>query len=129
MPSYNGWPIVTLPSSPPAPQSVDITIVSITSVNTSPFTGQQQVYDWQSQYLEFRVNMAPMNFATFQNWIAFLKDLDGQANVFEFSSALTAAYPNDFPSGAYWRLISNTVRYTINQNHLYSLTFDIRQAI
>lgn len=110
-------------------QSLDVSIVSITAANTSPFTGQQQVYDWQSQFLEYRVNMPPMPYAQFQNWTAFLKSLNGQANVFAFGSTLTAAYPNDFPSGAYWRLIENTVKYTINENHLYSLSFDVRQAI
>jgi hypothetical protein len=129
MPTYNGWTIVTLPSLPPAPQVLGVDVISIVSVNTSPFTGQQQIYNWQSQYLQFHVDMPPMNFATAQNWVTFLKSLYGQACVFEFSSTLTAAYPLDFPSGAYWRLVSNSVKYTINQNHLYSVSFDVRQAI
>src|ERR1700734_2913939 len=96
--------VITIPSTPSAPQAIDVSIVSITSSNTSPFTGQQQVYSWNSQYKEFRVHMPPMAYSTFQPWIAFLAALEGQANTFEFGSAVQAAWPNDFGSGVFWRL-------------------------
>lgn len=129
MSTYNGWTIVTLPAFPPAPQAMEIGIVSIVSGNTSPFTGQQQIYDWQAQYLTARVTMPPMNYANFQNWIAFLKSLDGSANVFQFTSAFQAAYPNDVGAGVYWRLKENTVTYNLDIGKIYRVSFEIRQAI
>src|SRR5580693_10275007 len=99
--------LIALPSYPPAgaPQSVDAVVVSITTENTNPFTGQQQIYDWQAQYLQYRVNLPPMSYSNFQAWIVFLKALNGQANYFEFGAALSTSYPNDFPSGAFWRQV------------------------
>lgn len=129
MPTFMGWTEVTIPSNPPAPQSIEISVVNIVSGNTSPFTGQQQIYDWQANYLEARVNMPPMPFAVFQNWSTFLKALDGIANVFQFTSAFQAAYPGDIGSGVFWRLKSNTVSWAIGQNHIYTLSFEIRQAL
>lgn len=122
-------PIKVIPSYPPAPQSCDINVVSITSGNISPFTGQGQYYDWQAQYLEMRVNMPPMNYTNFQAWITFIKSLDGQANIFLFGSALQAAYPNDFGSGVYWCLKNNNITYSLGADHLYRLSFEVRQAI
>ena len=70
-----------------------------------------------------------MAYSTFQPWIAFLAALEGQANTFEFGSAVQAAWPNDFGSGVFWRLKQNTVEYSIGINHIYTLSFVIRQAI
>jgi hypothetical protein len=128
MPTFNGWTIVTIPSYPPAPQSIQPSLVYIASVNVSPFSGERQVYDWQADWPEFRVNMPPMSIPVFQNWIAFLKNLKGITCVFQFTTAFGAAYPNDIPSGAYFCLKENTVTYSLNQNRSYSLSFEVRQA-
>lgn len=132
MATYLGRTIVTIPSYPPAPQSVEPTLVNIVAENVSPFTGQQQIYSWgagSAAYRAMRVNWPPMTYANFQNWIAFLQSLNGIANVFQFGSAVCAAYPLDFGSGVYWCLVSNSPTWTLRQDHLYTLSFEIRQAI
>lgn len=127
MSTYLGWNTVAIPAYPPAPASIDFVVVAITSGLVSPFTGQTQIIDWNASYMEGSVAMPPMNYANGQNWLAFFRALDGMANVFQFSSAFMAAYPNDLGT-RYWRLKANSLRYAISPDRYYRFQFEIREA-
>ena len=48
MPTYLGWTVQTVPSSPVAPASLEVQHIPIVATTTNPFTGQQIVYAWQN---------------------------------------------------------------------------------
>jgi hypothetical protein len=104
----------------------------LAAANTNPFTGQQQTQDWQNDYMELSVSMASMNQATGQAWVAFLKALSGIVNVFQFPSAVAAAFPEtlttDGTTQRVWRLKANQVKWTIKAGKIYGLTFEVREA-
>jgi hypothetical protein len=79
--TFNGWPVVALPASP-VPSSIEFTANDIVASNISPFTGQQQVLDWQAGWLEASVMMPPMPEAQAKAWTAFFLQVRGQACVF-----------------------------------------------
>ncbi len=83
----------------PAPQTIDFTAQDIVAVSTSPFTGRQQVQDWQASWLEASVNMPPMDHFQAQAWIAFLLQLRGQSAVFQLGDPLASA-PRGSAAGA-----------------------------
>src|SRR5258708_32384518 len=60
------------------------------AVSISPFTGQQQVQDWQASWLEASVSMPALTHAQAQEWIAFLMSLRGQAKGFQLGDPLAA---------------------------------------
>jgi hypothetical protein len=135
MPSYLGWNVITIPGTPPAPQSIDFYVVDIVSLNRSPFTGQQQIYSWGATYMEATVNLPPLSDTDAQEWLAFLRNLQGVANVFQFTSAFAAAYPESLSAGSsppgnrHWRLKSNTRKWTISDDRFYRISFDIMEAL
>lgn len=83
-----GWNLITLPTSPLAPASIDFSATDIIAVSSNPFTGQQQTYDWGGALLEASVSMPPLTHIQAQTWIAFLLSLKGTANVFQFGDPL-----------------------------------------
>jgi hypothetical protein len=91
MPTFNGWPIISLPTTPSAPATIDFTANDIVAMSISPFTGQQQVQDWQQGMLEASVSMPPLAPLHARAWVAFLKGLRGQANVFQLGDPLAVA--------------------------------------
>jgi hypothetical protein len=91
MPTFNGWNIIAMPATPAAPQTIDFTATDIIALSVSPFTGQQQVQDWQQGWLEASVSMPPLTHVQAQAWIAFLMGLRGQANVFQLGDPLAVA--------------------------------------
>src|SRR6266851_4954675 len=91
MPTFNGWNIITLPSTPSAPATIDFTATDIVALSISPFTGQQQVQDWQQGWLEASVSYPPLTHVQAQAWIAFQMGLRGQANVFQLGDPLAVA--------------------------------------
>jgi hypothetical protein len=91
MPTFNGWTIVSVPAVPAAPASVEFTAEDTVAVSVSPFTGQQQVQDWQASHLSASVSMPALTHVQAQQWIAFLMSLRGQANVFQFGDPLAVA--------------------------------------
>ena len=125
---YLGWTIVTIPGSPPAPASIELSVVNIVSGNQSPFTGQMQIYDWNASYMKASVAMPPLAPDEAQTWVAFLRSLKGIAGVFQFSAEFMAAYPNDVGT-RYWRLMDNTVRWSINPSRYYGVQFECREAL
>ena len=60
MATFNGWTIVTLPTDPPAPASIDFTLQDLVASVDNPFTGQQQFQDWQASFIEWSVSMPPL---------------------------------------------------------------------
>lgn len=98
MATFNGWSIVSLPSSPAAPATIDYTANDVVAVSVSPFTGQQQIQNWQSSWLEASVSMPPLTHSQAQAWIAFLMALQGQANVFQLGDPVATA-PRGSASG------------------------------
>ena len=90
MPSFNGWDIISMPATPAAPATIEFTATDTVAVSISPFTGQQQVQDWQASYMEASVSMPALTHAQAQEWIAFLMALRGQAKVFQLGDPLAA---------------------------------------
>jgi hypothetical protein len=133
MSTYNGWTVQTMPSDPPAPASLEFQWNAITGATTNPFTGQQQIYDWQAHYAEASVSYASMTHTDGSAWAAFFKSLDGTACVFTFPSALCSLYPDemtvDGTNPRYWRLKGNSIKWTIKPGQIYGVTFEIREAI
>jgi hypothetical protein len=136
MPTYNGWNVVEMPDDPPAPQSFDpFTLNAIVASNTNPFTGQQQIQDWGTGFVEASVVYPTMKQSQAQAWIAFFQALRGMAGVFQFPSAVCTQFPLEMLTGSppttprYWRLKENSVHWGIKPGPFYSLTFDIREAI
>src|ERR1700722_16370734 len=91
MATFNGWNIIPMPSTPSAPATVEFTAIDTVAVNVSPFTGRQQVQDWQASYLEASVSMPALTPALAPQWIAFLLACRGQANVFQLGDPLAVA--------------------------------------
>ena len=133
MPAWGGGgALVTMPSSP-WPKSLEIQSVHLAAANTNPFTGQQQTQDWGGDYMELSVSMASMSKTTAQIWITFLKSCAGIVNVFQFPSAIAAAFPEslttDGTTQRYWRLKANEIKWSIKPGQVYTgLTFEIREA-
>jgi hypothetical protein len=88
------YTLITLPSSPAAPQSVVWNLDDIVGINVSPFTNQQQVYDWQSSRLTATVTMPPMTNLQSRAWAAFMAACRGKLAVFQFGD-----FKNQTPQG------------------------------
>lgn len=128
MATYLGWTIVFIPDSPPAPQTIEPVQIESVAMNVSPFTGQQQVQDWNATRMEMRVTMPPMPFAQAQPWIDFMRQLKGAACVFQFTAAFMAAFPADLGS-RYWRLKGNSRKWSVVNGKIYGFSFDIMEAL
>lgn len=125
--------MVTMPSTPPAPSSIELGLVDVVAMTRNPFTGAQLTQDWQASWKEISVTLPPMNDADAQAWLTFLAALKGQANVFQFGTAVCAAYPGTLMGGSpaaalYWRLKSNDRTYKIDPDRYYRIQFEAIQA-
>lgn len=78
--TFNGWNIVTLPLT--QMRSVDFTAHEIVAVNTSPWSGQTQTYDWGQAFLSATVTLATLTRAQAAAWVAALMACRGPLNVF-----------------------------------------------
>lgn len=88
MPSFNGWPIIALPSTPAAPASIEFSANDIVGISQSPFTAQQQIQSWSAAWMEWSVQYPAMRHSDATAWIAFLMALQGTANVFQIGDPL-----------------------------------------
>jgi hypothetical protein len=88
MATFNGMNIIVMPGAPAAPSTIEYTAQDIVAVSISPFTGQQQVQDWQASFMEASVSLPALTNGQAQAWIAFLMALRGQANVFQLGDPL-----------------------------------------
>lgn len=134
MSTYLGWTVVTMPSTPASPQSIEFSPNDIVALSKSPFTGQQQVQNWGTGPMEASLSLPPLTDTDAQAWIAFLLALNGVANVFQFSSAFAAAYPASLKTGSplaqrYWRLKSNQRKWSISEARVYGIQLEIIEAL
>jgi hypothetical protein len=80
-----------MPTKPAAPQTVDWIVNDIVASVLSPFSGQLQIQDWQSGWLEASISMPPMQHADAQDWAAFFMGCRGMVNTFLFGDPLAVA--------------------------------------
>jgi hypothetical protein len=131
MPTYLGWNVVTIPADPASPASFEFALNSIASVNTNPFTGQQQVYDWNANFMEASVSLQTLTQTQATNWVNFLKALKGINGVFQFGATVCAAYPESLTNGTtprYWRLKPGPSKWSVKLGSVYRIDFEIREA-
>lgn len=128
MSTYNGWTIVTMPTAPSV-RLIEFTVNQIVATSVSPFTGQQQIQDWQSGWMEASLQLPPLTATQSTTWLAFLVACRGTACVFQLPSFLTTLFPSGLAPGGYWRLKSNANKWSVTLPLIYGLQFDIREAI
>jgi hypothetical protein len=87
----NGMDLIAMPTTPSAPATVEYTALDTVANSVSPFTGQEQIQDWQASYLEASVSMPALTHPQAQEWIAFLMALRGRAKVFQLGDPLAVA--------------------------------------
>lgn len=119
---------ITIPTTPAAPRSVEFIVNDAAAVVISPFTGAQQVQYWGTLPMELSVTWPAMTEAQIGAWITFLRALKGQANYFQFGSAFTAAYTAALGS-RYWRLKENRRKWSLGDQRVYGIQFDVREAL
>lgn len=94
MSTFNDWTIVTLPAFPAAPKSIEWSLGDTVAASRSPFSLQQQIYNWGASILRASLSYQPMNNAQARSWVAFLMSLQGIANIFQFGDPLNTAPQN-----------------------------------
>lgn len=72
-------------------RNVTIRARTVVGLNSSPFTGQQQVYKHQGQWWEMEVTLPPMKRADAEQVAAFLVKLNGRFGTFTFGDPLNTA--------------------------------------
>jgi hypothetical protein len=70
LPTFPGWSKVVLGAT------------NIVGLSRSPFTNQQQVYQWPGEYWSVDISMPPMPKSTAEAWINFLVSLRGTLGTF-----------------------------------------------
>lgn len=129
MSTYNGWTIVSMPSSP-APKTVEFSTNSSVALSTSPFTAQQQIQNWGASWMEATVTLPPMTQTDAANWTAFFLACNGPACVFLLSNSTFAGLvPSGAVPGTYWRIKGNTIKWSVTEGVLFNCQFEIREAI
>lgn len=128
MSTYLGWNVITMPATPPAPQSIEFKVVNAVAMSISPFTGQQQTQDWGGSWMEAIAHLPPLTHTQAVAWVQFLRDLKGSANVTQFTSAFQAAYSDSIASGQYWRLKKPEAVWSISQARMYGITLEFIEA-
>lgn len=85
--TYN---LITLPTDPAAPSSVVWTHDENVGINVSPFTFEQQVYDWTSARWAWTITYQSMLHQQSRPWAAFAAACRGKLNVFQIGDAKSA---------------------------------------
>jgi len=93
MSTFNGWNIISMPASP-APDAIEWQMEDVVGTNRSPFSLQQQIYDWGAAILRASLSFPLMANATAQAWIAFLMAAQGIANIFSFGDPVNTGPQN-----------------------------------
>lgn len=128
--TFNGWLVVAMPSTP-APRDVQFSVVSNVGISTSPFTGQQQTYNWGGQAVEATVTMPPMDATDGAIWAAFFVALNGIENVCQLTAtcfASNALIPPTSSFTTYWRLKDGIPQYSVSKGLIYGMSFQLREA-
>ncbi len=63
-------------------RGAELTPVPVVGFNQSPYTGQQQIYEWPGQWLQFAVSLPPMKEAAAGEWAGFFMALHGSVGTF-----------------------------------------------
>jgi len=75
------YPLI-LPASPPGLASVEMIGESLAGIAASPFTAQQQIYEWPGQFWRAKCSLPPMARVNAERWISFLLSLRGITGTF-----------------------------------------------
>lgn len=127
MPTYLGRNVVTMPSSP-APASVKPKRNYIAGKSLNPFTGQEQIQDWQADVSQIEIDLPPMISSDGANWTAFLQSCNGVTCVFQLPTSVTSLLPSGMAPGGYWELAED-YEYSVSPGGIYGFTpLKIREA-
>lgn len=94
MSTFNGWTIVTLPTYPPAPKSIEWDFVDTVGVARSPFSLQQQLYNWQASLIRASLSYPQMSNTNATAWRVFFASLQGVSCIFQFGDPMNTAPQN-----------------------------------
>lgn len=83
----NGWPLLATPLTP-GQRQVDWSMINLVGAVPNPYTGKQQIQNWNAGWWEAVVTMPPMPRSLAQQWIAFMAQCSGQNAVFYFGDGL-----------------------------------------
>jgi hypothetical protein len=97
---FNNRPVYPLPAYPPAPANIDWTAYDSVAASVSPFTGQLQLQNWQSSWLEGSFQLPPLRGNPAQQWIAFLEGLQGQTGCFQLGDPRFTAPQSGYSGSA-----------------------------
>jgi hypothetical protein len=135
-----GGNLITWPSSTGCiPARLELGKTVLAGVTTNPFSGQQQVQNWQASYAVGSCMMPSMNAADGQSMQYFLDSCNGIINPFQFPASLSASgspyfywlVTNGTAGGPqkYFRLAKNDYKVSMDIGGRFSLTFEFREAI
>ncbi len=80
--TFNGLTVISTPTYP-APKSVDFSVTDFVAAATNPFTGSQQLTDWQNSLVSISVQLPPMTRKNGgDDWSSFLMQARGSLNAF-----------------------------------------------
>ena len=85
---------IAFPLTPPASpgnKRIAFTPRAIVGVQSSKFTGQQQVIAWPGQWWEAQIDLPPMTDAQAEAWLAFLLALNGPEGTFWLGDSVLKA--------------------------------------
>lgn len=79
---FNGLNVISTPAYP-APSSLTFTNTDFSAPSNNPFSGNQQIIDWQASLLSASVQLPPMSAdGGGDDWAAFLMQCRGMVNAF-----------------------------------------------
>jgi hypothetical protein len=111
--TFNGLTVISTPASP-APSSLEFTTTDFNAANSNPFTGSQQIYDWQGSLVSMSVQLPPMTAdGGGDDWAAFLMQAKGMSNAFLLGDA-SRPLPKGSVSGTPVVNGANQVGYNLN---------------
>jgi hypothetical protein len=111
--TFNGMTVISTPASP-VPSSLDFTLTDYNAASSNPFTGSQQIYDWQNSLVSMSVQLPPMTAsAGGDDWAAFLMQAKGMSNAFLLGDA-SRKTPKGTVAGTPLVNGANQVGYNLN---------------
>ena len=126
------------PTSPAAPAAFEWRKIALVASNVNPFNAKEQVYAWSANpYFEASVSMPPMDSATAQAWSSFITGLNGPVNTLIFPVNVCNLFPFELTydqvfnstNPRIFRLKGNQVTWSVKEGRIYTLTFEIREAL
>jgi hypothetical protein len=99
-------------------------------MSESPFSDETLTQVWSSvPILEVAATLPPLDYTDAQTWINFLIQASGTQCVFTLPATFSSTVPiSETPSG-YFRMKSNTIKWTISPGPLYNFSFEMRAAL